>query len=247
MRKDRRGDWMERCINSNCIEGMSEISDSSVDCMVTSPPYKDEDGYTDELMTGWLEEAYRIMKPNTALFLNFGHLAGFKSRAFRVSMMAEDVGFVWNDTITWVKNHYRPLQGDKRVNNLTEFIFILTKGKPSLDRLAIGVPYADKSNVGRFSERDLKCRGNVWALKYKTVQSKEQKRHNDRFPVDLPLWCLQLASLDEGSLVIDPFNGSGTTGVACKLLGLDYIGYEINESHVNYSLNWWQEVEVLPC
>ena len=79
-------------------------------------------------------------------------------------------------------------------------------------------------------------------MKYRTVQSKEQKRHNDRFPVDLPLWCLQLASLDEGSLVIDPFNGSGTTGVACKLLGFDYIGYEINESHVNYSLNWWEEV-----
>lgn len=235
-------DYKRRCINSNCIEGMSELSDSSVDCMVTSPPYKDEDGYTDELMTGWLEEAYRIMKPNTALFLNFGHLAGFKSRAFRVAMMAEDIGFVWNDTITWVKNHYRPIQGNKRINNLTEFIFILTKGKPSFDRLAIGIPYADKSNIGRFAEQDLKCRGNVWPLKYKTVQSKEQKRHNDRFPVDLPLWCLRLAGLEKDSLVIDPFNGSGTTGVACKLLGLDYIGYEINESYVNYSLNWWQEV-----
>jgi len=210
-------------IQQNCVMGMSELDKGSVDCIVTSPPYKDEDGYTDELMVAWLEQAHRVLKTNSVLFMNFGHLAGFKSRAFRVAMMAEDVGFVWNDTITWVKNHYRPIQGYKRVNNLTEFIFILTKGKPSLDRLAIGVPYADKSNIGRFATQDLKCRGNVWPLKYKTVQSKEQKRHNDRFPVDLPLWCLLLAGLEENSLVIDPFNGSGTTGIACKILGHRYI------------------------
>ena len=183
-------------IQQDCVMGMSELDKGSVDCIVTSPPYKDEDGYTDELMVAWLEQAHRVLKTNSVLFMNFGHLAGFKSRAFRVAMMAEDVGFVWNDTITWVKNHYRPIQGNKRVNNLTEFIFILTKGKPSLDRLAIGVRMQDKSNIGRFATQDLKCRGNVWPLKYKTVQSKEQKRHNDRFPVDLPLWCLLLAGLE---------------------------------------------------
>ena len=229
-----------KCINIDCVEGMGKLSESSVDCIITSPPYKDEDGYSDELMIDWLEQAYRIMKTDTSLFLNFGHLARFKSRGFRVAMMAENVGFTWNDTITWVKNHYRPIQGDKRVNNLTEFIFILTKGNPSFDRLAIGIQYVDKSNVGRFSDLDLKCRGNVWHLKYKTVQSKEQKRHNDRFPVDLPLWCLRLVDLDEGSLVVDPFNGSGTTGIACKLTGVDYIGYEINPDHVQNSLDWWR-------
>lgn len=225
-------------IQQDCVMGMSELDEGGVDCIVTSPPYKDEDGYTDDLMVAWLEQAHRVLKTNSVLFMNFGHLAGFKSRAFRVAMMAEDVGFVWNDTITWVKNHYRPIQGNKRVNNLTEFIFILTKGKPSLDRLAIGVPYADKSNIGRFATQDLKCRGNVWPLKYKTVQSKEQKRHNDRFPVDLPLWCLLLAGLEEGSLVVDPFSGSGTTGIACKMLGHQYIGYEINPFHVQYARKW---------
>jgi DNA modification methylase len=223
-------------IEQDCVEGMSEMSASSVDCIVTSPPYKDEDGYTDELMTAWLEQAHRILKNNTVLFMNFGHLAGFKSRAFRVAMMAEEAGFTWNDTITWVKNHYRPIQGNKRVNNLTEFIFILTKGKPNLDRLSIGVEYADKSNIGRFADQDLKCRGNVWPLKYKTVQSKEQKRHNDRFPVDLPLWCLRLAAVE--GLVVDPFNGSGTTGIASKIMSLEYVGFEINKAHVEYARGW---------
>ena len=222
----------------DCISGMSRFDEESIDCIITSPPYKDEDGYSDELMVGWLKEAHRVLKENTILFMNFGHLANFKSRAFRVAMMAEDAGFTWNDTITWVKNHYRPLQGNKRVNNLTEFIFVLTKGKPIIDRLAIGVPYIDKTNVGRFAESDLKCRGNVWPLKYKTVQSREEKRHNDRFPLDLPLWCLRLANLNPSSMVVDPFNGSGTTGVACKIEGHHYIGFEINQQYVNYARNW---------
>ena len=225
-------------IEQDCVIGMSEMLNESADCIITSPPYKDEDGYTDELMIDWIGQAYRILKNNSVLFMNFGHLAGVKSRAFRVAMMAEDIGFTWNDTITWVKNHYRPIQGNKRVNNLTEFIFILTKGKPCLDRLAIGIPYADKSNIGRFAEQDLKCRGNVWPIKYKTVQSKEQKRHNDRFPIDLPLFCIKLASLEEKSLVIDPFNGSGTTGIACKIQGHKYVGFEINSAHVQYARRW---------
>lgn len=232
-----------KCFNDDCVEGMKRLFDNSVDCVITSPPYKNEDGYTEELMVAWLEQSYRVLKKNSVLFMNFGHLAGFKSRAFRVAMMAEEAGFAWNDTITWVKNHYRPIQGNKRVNNLTEFIFILTKGKPSLDRLAIGVPYADKSNIGRFAQQDLKCRGNVWPIKYKTVQSKKEKRHNDRFPLDLPTWCLKLAGIEKDSLVIDPFNGSGTTGVACGLLGINYIGYETNKNHVEYTLSWWGDEE----
>jgi len=227
----------------DCITGMKRLPPNKVDCIITSPPYKNEDGYTDELMMAWLQEAYRVMKPTSCLFLNFGHLAGFKSRAFRVAMMAEEAGFTWNDTITWVKNHYRPIQGARRVNNLTEFIFILTKGNPLFDRLAIGIEYADKSNIGRYADQDIKCRGNVWPLKYKTIQSKEQKRHNDRFPVNLPLWCLRLAGV--GGLVVDPFSGSGTTGVACKMLGLDYIGYEINSEYILPSRTLIENTEVL--
>jgi hypothetical protein len=59
--------------------------------------------------------------------------------------MALNYTFKLNDTIVWVKNHFTPLSGKKHLNNLTEFIFVLYKGKmPDLDRLSIGVPYKDK-------------------------------------------------------------------------------------------------------
>jgi len=49
---------------------------------------------------------------------------------------------------------------------------------------------------------------------------------------------LLLAGLEENSLVSDPFNGSGTTGIACKILGHRYIGYEINPHYVQYARKW---------
>ncbi len=201
------------------------VNNKVIDLIVTSPPYKKEDGFSYELIKDVSQQCFRVLKDNSLCFINFGHLANHKSRPFKVAMIFEEAGFNWVDTIVWVKNHYTPVQGDKRLNNLTEFIFMFTKGKGfRLDRLSIGVPYADKSNVGRYSDKDLKCGGNVWYIPYETIQRKEQKLHKDRFPIELPLRCINLSNVREGSVVLDPFAGSATTGIACKETGMEFSG-----------------------
>lgn len=214
-----------------------KIAHRSVDIIITSPPYKDCDGYTHEMMLEVLEHCYRVLKKEGLIFLNFGHLAEDKLRPFKVAFLMEKAGFQINETFVWIKNHYKPIQGRRRVNNLTEFVFLGYKEKmPVLDRLSIGVPYADKSNAKRFAGgNDLKCRGNVWYIPYDTIQKKEQKLHNDRFPLQLPLNCLRLANLKPGSIVLDPFAGSGTTLLAAKQLGIDYIGMEKDYEHFETS------------
>jgi site-specific DNA-methyltransferase (adenine-specific) len=167
-------------------------------------------------------------------FLNFGSLAEDKFRPFRVCQIAMGLGFKLNETITWVKNHYRPIQGHRRVNNLTEFIFVLYKGKmPKLDRLAVGVEYTDKSNVTRFAGgKDLKCGGNIWYIPYETIQSEEEKSHNDRFPLGLPEKCIKICGYKINT-VLDPFCGSATTGVVAERLGKEFIGIEKNPNVYN--------------
>ena len=209
-----------------------------IDLVVTSPPYKDEDGFSRELIDNFQKFCYENMSRDSLLFLNFGHLAGFKSRPFEVAMMLE-MDFELVDTITWVKNHYRPIQGKRRVNNLTEFIFMFSKGNPKIDRLSIGIPYADKSNIKRWKGtegKDLKCQGNVWHIDYETVNKEEEKLHNDRFPLDLPKNCIKLSGIPKGSLVVDPFSGSGTTAKACEMLGMNFWGTEIDSDHYKTSL-----------
>jgi site-specific DNA-methyltransferase (adenine-specific) len=158
-------------------------------------------------------------------------------------MIFEEVGFEWVDTITWVKNHFSPIQGDKRLNNLTEFIFMFAKGNDyHLDRLSIGVPYKDKSNIGRYSDKDLRCPGNVFYIPYDTIQSKSQKRHKDRFPLELPEKCIKLSGIPKGSLVLDPFMGGGTTAVVTKQLGMNYIGFELDEEDIEKANQWLEEI-----
>jgi site-specific DNA-methyltransferase (adenine-specific) len=213
-------------------DGLHDIADESVNLIITSPPYKDVDGYSESLMRGVFNHLYRIQSPNSLFFLNFGHLAEDKFRPFSTCQIAIDSGYKLNETITWVKNHYKPIQGHRRLNNLTEFIFVLYKGKmPKLDRLAVGIPYADKSNARRFNGGlDLHCAGNVWYVNYPTINKSSQKGHNDRFPLELPTRCIKMCGY-EVDTVLDPFMGSGTTCLASKNLGKKYIGMEMDESH----------------
>lgn len=222
---------------------MKTIPSESCDLLITSPPYKSEDGFSYTLMRDAFREMYRIQKLNTLFFLNFGHLANDKMRPFQVCQQAIDENYYLNDTIIWVKNHYKPIQGKRRLNNLTEFIFMLYKGKmPELNRLAIGVPYADKSNAKRFSGgRDLKCGGNVWYIDYETINNSDEKLHHDRFPLELPEKCIKLCGYHVAT-VLDPFAGSGTTCLASKNLGKDYIGIEKNKSNYEVALARLNEV-----
>lgn len=212
----------------NNQELIKNLQDSSIDISVYSPPYKDSDGFLDIDFGFLFSELYRVHKPNTLSWLNCGHLAHFKERPFQVLFKALEAGWKLNDTIVWLKIQYSPIQGKKRVNNLTEFIFLLYKGgMPDLDRLAIGVPYKDKSNIGRYSQKDLKCQGNLWIIPYETIQSKSQKLHNDRFPKQLVSNCIKLSGLKEGTL-LDIFAGSGTSLLVAEELGLNSVGFEKN-------------------
>src|SRR6185437_9118017 len=98
-----------------------------------------------------------------------------------------------------------------------------------IDRLAIGVPFKDKSNIARRGHaQDKRCAGNVWYIPYETVKSKAQKFNRPAgFPVELPERCIRLTGRDKG-VVLDPFLGTGTTLVAAERLGWEGIGIDID-------------------
>lgn len=217
-------------------EILKNIPCESVDLVVTSPPYKISDGFDLELIDTIFTECFRVLKNDSLIFVNFGHLAEDKEAPFKLEQNLAEIGFKLNETIIWYKSgHFSPIQGSRRLNNLYEFIFMMHKGKmPELDRLSIGVPYKDPSNAKRFNNGiNLRCQGNVWFMDYPTIQKKEQKLHNDRFPVELPSNCIKLSNIKkrDSPIVLDPFAGSGTTAVACLQEGVEFILIEKNPEH----------------
>ena len=224
-------------ILGDCESELKKMDDKSIELVITSPPYKEKDGFSYALMRDVFRQLYRVQADDTLFFLNFGHLAEDKMRPFLVANLAIGEGYKLNDTITWVKNHYKPIQGERRLNNLTEFIFLFYKGDmPKLNRLAIGIPYVDKSNAKRFANgQDLHCAGNVWYIDYETITHSDQKLHHDRFPIELPERCIKLCGYNVGT-VLDPFAGSATTCLVAKQLGKQYIGIEKDETNYRVSL-----------
>ena len=205
----------------------------------------------------WIASAARVLSDQGSLFLNVGNKPTQPWTAFDVLAQARPTLRLQN-TIHWIKSividqdmagagaglerdlavgHYKPVNSKRFINDCHEFIFHLTpSGHTPLDRHAIGVPYQDQSNVGRWrgAAGGLRCRGNAWFIPYTTIQNRARDRpHPATFPPKLPERCLQLHGAEPGTLVVDPFMGLGSTAVACAALGIDFIGIEIDRDYLD--------------
>src|SRR2546428_3269836 len=134
--------------------------------------------------------------------------------------------------------HFKPISSKRFLNDCHEYIFHFTKtARVELDRLAIGVPYQDKSNIARWAHTrgsDLRCRGNTWFIPYETIQSRAKERpHPATFPVQLAEWCIKLHGASRVHTMLDPFLGIGNSAVAAQRCGVKkFIGFEIDETYL---------------
>lgn len=212
----------------------------------------------------WIEkvayECKRVLNDNGSFFLNIGHKSKDPWVAWEVAFRFRK-HFVLQNVIHWIKSiaipkedvgkypniqgdiavgHFKPVNSYRFINNCHEYIFHFSKcGKVELDKLAVGVPYQDKSNIGRWKKavQDVRDRGDTWFIPYKTIRfSSKHRPHPAAFPPKLPMMCINLHGLKRTKLVLDPFMGIGNTAIACLNLGIDYIGFEIDQSYANYAI-----------
>jgi site-specific DNA-methyltransferase (adenine-specific) len=213
----------------------------------------------------WVAAVARVLAPDGSLFLNVGGKPSDPWIPFEVAQAARGHLQLQN-VIHWVKSiaidhetagrgagltsdlalgHYKPINSGRFVNDCHEYVFHFTPaGQTPLDRLAIGVPYQDKSNVSRWAGtgRDVRCRGNTWFIPYETIQSRDRERpHPATFPVRLPEQCLRLHGLDRIRLVVDPFLGLGSSAVAAARLGVDFIGGDLDAGYLSAAVDRVQQ------
>jgi site-specific DNA-methyltransferase (adenine-specific) len=214
-----------------------------------------------EWTRSWSREVRRVLSEGGSFFLNVGGKPTDPWIPFDVARVVGE-SFVLQNTVHWIKSiaidrgsmgktsdpgddvvvgHYKPINSRRFVNDCHEYVFHFTPaGSTELDRLAVGVPYQDKSNVGRWkaAAEGLRCRGNTWYLPYETIQRRSQDRpHPASFPVALPERCLRLHGLERCRLALDPFSGIGSTAVACLRTGVDFAGFEIDREYTRVALS----------
>ena len=239
-------------IVGDCLDFMKSNPAQTMEVTITSPPYNInipygtyKDTLPGEDYLNWMEEVFlqvrRVTTFDGHFFLQAGGTSEYPDKPFKLLQRAQKAGWTLQNQILWVKSialndddsrgHFKPVNSKRYLNNLYEFIFHLTPdGNRPIDRLAIGVPYKDKSNIKRYSgtKGDKRCRGNVWYLPYETVAS--AKSHPAAFPIDLPLNCIKLSG--KTGTVFDPFAGSGTTLHAASILGQDAIGLDLDPGYL---------------
>ncbi|MGH8045603.1 MAG: DNA-methyltransferase [Chthoniobacterales bacterium] len=249
----------------DCLEGMRNMEPGAVDVIVTSPPYNlgvayrsYQDRRTRDDYLSWCEDwaaqVHRVLKDEGSLFLNMDAASGDPTLPMEVMVRLVSKLFRLQNTIHWVKSislpgddgtiisrgHFKPINSRRFLNGCHEYVFHLTKsGNVALDRLAVGVPYADKSNVGRWEHtngNDLRCAGNVWFVPYETIRSRAGERpHPATFPVALAERCIKLHGKAR-PVVMDPFLGLGATAEAAWNLDAErFVGFEIDSGYANFA------------
>jgi site-specific DNA-methyltransferase (adenine-specific) len=222
-----------------------------------------EDILPREKYLAWLEEVgssiKNVLKDDGSFFLNVGN----KPRDQWISWDVANVlrkDFVLQNVIHWVKSiainkqdvgkypnivddvavgHFKPVTSDRFLNDCHEYIFHFSKdGKSKIDKLSVGVPYQDKSNIGRWKQanQDRRDRGNTWFIPYETIRMKKERPHPATFPSKLPEMCIKLHGIKEKMVVVDPFLGIGSTAIASTRLGVSFVGFEIDKEYIEEAM-----------
>lgn len=242
---------MNSIICGNAFESLAQLPEAAFSTIVTSPRYNIGKNYGEEVNDKTSKEfylsemrcagrlLYNVAKDDCLFFLNVGDNADWPNRSWCVCSEMEQAGWNLVQPIVWLKSiegkgHFTPTPGNKYLNNVYEHVFILSKDKSSysLDRLAVGVPYTDKTNTTRFKHgQTTRCAGNVWYIPYETTGKTYKKCHAAPFPVELPERCIKLNGCR--GPVLDPFAGVLTTALAAKKLGVDYTVIDIVPENIS--------------
>ena len=249
--------------NQDCVVGMRAMSEMSVDLVVTSPPYNlgiRYSKFSDDQARGeylrwcrdWTGEVHRLLRSDGSFFLNIGASPSNPMLPHELLLQLREC-FVLQNTIHWIKSialpdddgamisrgHFKPINSPRFLNDCHEYIFHLTKsGDVKIDRLALGVPYQDKSNISRWSHTagsDLRCRGNTWFVAYPTIKSRDKQRpHPATFPVELAENCIRLHGSKRVTTMLDPFLGIGNSAMAARRCSIPHFaGFEIDHAYIN--------------
>ena len=237
--------------NENCIDVMKRMEPGSVDLVVTSPPYDDLREYNNsstwnlEVFKEIADNLYRVMKDGGVIVwvVNDSTDNGTESlNSFREALYFNEIGFNLNDTMIWRKPNPIPQVKQPRYTQCFEYMFIFSKGAPkTFNPIMIRTKSAGQVRNGPIRQiskgqavRKVKSITineqmtdyNVWDI---TI-SQNKTDHPAVYPLELAKKHI-LSWSNEGDLVFDPFLGSGTTGIAAKLLDREFVGTEIDKEY----------------
>jgi len=226
-------------VEGDCVEVLRKIPDNSIDLVVTSPPYNcgiKYDRHYDKMVwedyydwcTLWLGEIYRVLKDDGRFCLNhylsLGDSLARHTPLMTLNTLALNLGFKHQGIAIWT---------DITLTKRTAWGSWLSASSPYINSPYEGILILYKNDWKKYSKGEstinkedfmMACSG-VWKIHPANIPDFPAP-----FPVRLPKLCIELLTY-VGDIILDPFMGSGTTGVAAVKSKRNYIGIELSPDY----------------
>jgi len=223
-----------RIITGDCVKEMKGLPTETFDDILTDPPYGVTTDLDDYVATGFLKEAYRVLKPDAALMMFVGQAT---IREFWNA--AESAGFTWLNTIVW---HYKNTIKRQRKSLAIQYdpILYFSKGGfvhnldnvrvPYLNPERLKYPCNNSKKTGWMPNPKGAICGDVWESPAINAANGTDPSFGHKWQKPLVI-CERMVqcTCNPGDLILDPFCGSGTQCVAAKNCGVDFVGIEVDE------------------
>lgn len=239
-------------IKGNSLEVLKELSDNSIDTVITDPPFflsnggitcqngrmvsvdKGDwdklDGMTmEEFYLKFLIEVKRLLKPDGTVWV-FGTMHNI----YTLGYLLKKLDFKVMNNITWQKTNPAPNLSCRMFTHSTETILWAKKNEKS--KHYFNYKLMKELNGGKQMK-------DVWT----TSTTRKSEKNHGKHPTQKPLEIMEkiiLASANKDSVILDPFVGSGTTCVAATKLGIKSIGIDIEDDYLKIATKRIDEVEL---
>ena len=228
---------------------IQELDDSSIDLVVTSPPYnvdlgnnkyhkdpydlyndnKDHQDYIEWMQTLFGSIKVKLVTGGRVVInIGDGKNGSVPTHSDIIQFMTKELNYILMPTIIWNKNQTgnRTAWGSYMSPSSPSFPcpyeFVLVFAKDNKKKIG------NKENITVTRDEFIKNSWAMWSFAPETRQKK--MGHRAMFPLELPRRCIQMLSY-KGDTVLDPFNGLGSTCVVAKELERNYIGFELSDEY----------------
>lgn len=255
----QKGDFV--LYNSDYIKILEQLPENSVDMIFADPPYNlsnggftvhagrmvsvnkgDWDkskGFKDDydFHYKWLEACKRVLKPHGTLWVS-----GTYHSIYQCGHALQSLGYHILNDISWFKPNAAPNLSCRFFTASHETLIWARKDKKAKHIFNYDLMKNGNWPGDLFKGENLQMRS-VWAIGTPKPEEKKFGKHPTQKPLNL-LRRIVLASTQKGDVVLDPFTGSSTTGIASIMHGRKFIGVDIEKNYLDLSIKRFNELKL---
>ncbi len=239
--------------NGDCLDILNQLPENSIDMIFADPPYNLSNGgftvhagkmvsvnkgvwdvskgFLDDYAFHfrWLQACKRVLKPNGTLWVS-----GTYHSIYQCGHALQSLGYHILNDISWFKPNASPNLSCRFFTASHETIIWARKDKKAKHTFNY-----KEMKEGNWPEDKLKKPGlqmrSVWSMGTPKPEEKKYDKHPTQKPIDL-LKRIVLSSTNKGDIILDPFTGSSTTGIAAIMHGRKFIGIDTEKGYLDLSI-----------